>query len=78
MAPLDARIARSAPVSPASAGGGPRRAGEGWRGVATIVHRWCGLFIAVFLVVAVGDDTWTHGWMRTPSIAFAKVSFSGA
>jgi PmbA protein len=29
-------------------------------------------------VVAVGDDTWTHGWMRTPSIAFAKVSFSGA
>jgi len=29
-------------------------------------------------VVAIGDDTWTHGWMRAPSMSFAKVSFSGA
>ncbi len=29
-------------------------------------------------VVAIGDDTWTHGWMRAPSMTFAKVSFSGA
>jgi PmbA protein len=28
-------------------------------------------------LVAVGDDTWTHGWMRTPTMTFAKVSFSG-
>jgi predicted Zn-dependent protease len=28
-------------------------------------------------VVAIGDDTWTHGWMRAPSMTFSKVSFSG-
>lgn len=29
-------------------------------------------------ITAIGGDVWTEGWMRAPSLAFAKVSFSGA